>query len=227
MRRNQKIAVGEFYHLYNRGNRGEFIFFEEADRIRFLFLILYLQLPLFPSNSDYHEKLYRKHGVFYLQTNRRSIQAALCKRGVALVAFALMPNHFHLIVQVKRGDGISKYMQRVQNAYTRYLNTKQHKKGHLFESAYRCLQVRNKEELLYLSALIHRNPKELREWRGKEDQYPFSSRADYVRGNRWGELLSPEAVLDQLDSQNAYKAFVETHVQKRSGKLGEEHMMED
>lgn len=226
--RKEKIAAGEYYHLYNRGNHGEFIFLDEADRIRFLFLILYLQLPLPFANNDYHANLFRRHGVFYLHANREAITVALPKRHIDLISFALMPNHFHLVVCAREDAGISKYMQRVLNAYTKYFNTKHNKKGHLFEGPYHLVHVKSNVQLLHLSAYVHRNPREIREWKNKEERYPYSSFPDYVGESRWGELLVPKIILEQFKSGDDYKRFVETSSAKTTGeRLDDIHLIED
>ena len=228
MMRKEKPAAGVYYHLYNRGVRQEPIFLENADRIRFLFLMLYCQLPLPLTDNDYHAKLFQKHGSFYLHANREQVNAALPLRRVELVNFCLMPNHFHITVLAKQDDGISKYMQRALNAYTKYFNIKHKKTGHLFQGPYQLVRVKNNDQLLHLSAYIHRNPRELREWKNKEADYSFSSLSDYTSKNRWGELLKPGIVLEQFKSGDDYKKFVETSSAKTiENKLEKEHQFEE
>lgn len=265
MMRREKPVAGTYYHLYNRGVRQEPIFLENSDRIRFLFLLLYCQLPLPLSNNEYHANLFEKHGSFYLHANRDQILAALSSRRVELVNFCLMPNHFHLSVlartnfpierggraarkiasagkdsdmrdaseenlhgRAKEESGIPKYMQRALNAYTKYFNIKHKKTGHLFQGPYQLVRVKNNDQLLHLSAYIHRNPRELREWRGREFDYPHSSLQDFVGENRWGELLKPDIVLGQFKSGSDYKRFVETSSAKTlENKLEKEHQFEE
>ena len=228
------MCVGEYYHLYNRGVRHENIFFEKADYIRFIFLLLYCQLPSPLANNDYHSRLFEAHGAFYMYANREQIRSALLKRRVELVNFCLMPNHFHLTVRACEDSGVSKYMQRVLNAYTKYFNIRHKKTGHLFEGPYGAVRVKSDTQLLHLSAYIHRNPRSLPEWRNKEDRYPYSSLPDYVGKNRWGELLKDDIVLGQFskDEPNlriqSYKKFIETSSAKAiESKLDDEHLRAD
>jgi putative transposase len=131
-------------------------------------------------------------------------------RYVELVVFALMQNHFHLIVHEFQEGGISQYMQRALNSYTKYFNTKYGKSGHLFQGPYQIIHIKNNEQLLHLSAYAHRNPREIAQWNNKEHLFPWSSYQDYIKENRWGELLKHQIITEQFSSPEDYRNFVET-----------------
>ncbi len=142
---------------------------------------------------------------------------------VELISFTFMPNHFHITAcEVKEG-GISKYMQRAQESYTKYFNAKYGKSGHLFQGPFQIVHIENNEQLLHLSAYIHRNPREINQWKNKENQYPWSSYQDYVNENRWGELLKREIILSQFSNIKEYEEFVETSGAKLE--LDEKHFI--
>lgn len=179
MMRKIKISIGEYYHIYNRENNKQSIFFEERDWIRFLFLIFHFQSSVnFPQVGRLVSN-FVKHRVFDIGGDE--MKKLLKNRYVELISFALMPNHFHLIVGELKEGGISQYMQRIQNAYTKYFNTKYKKSGHLFQGPFRIVRIEDNEQLLHLSAYIHRNPRETKQWRNKESNYPWSSFQDYVK----------------------------------------------
>ena len=67
-----------------------------------------------------------------------------------------------------------------------------------------------KDDILYLSAYIHRNPRDIKEWKNREHKYPWSSFQDCIGENRWGELLVPDIFLNQFSSKGAYQDFVDT-----------------
>lgn len=127
-----------------------------------------------------------------------------------------MPNHFHLLVREKTddGSGVPRYLQRIQTGYAKYFNTKYKKRGHLFQGAFRAIPVESDEQLLYLSAYIHRNPRELKNWKDKEERYPWSSYQDLTKNNRWGELLKPAVILNQFPSADKYYDFLKTSTAK-------------
>ncbi|MGB3921765.1 MAG: transposase [Minisyncoccia bacterium] len=217
--RSIRIAPGEHYHICNRGTRKQAIFHAIGDYVRFLFLILYFQSPVVFSNIGRHANWFVKHRVFNINVEDR--KEVVYKRRVELVAFCLMPNHFHLLVKEIEDGGIASYMQRVLNSYTKYYNRKYQKSGHLFQGPYRAIHVKTNEQLLYLSTYIHRNPRELAGWKNKEDQYVWSSYQDFIKDNRWDELIQPGIIDEQFKNKDGYQKFVESSTAKSlEGELG-------
>lgn len=208
------FAEGEYYHIYNRGAHKDNIFLNDIDRKRFLFSILYYQAPIPFENIKRIVEGYRQDSGF--PVNNRKLEVVLENRAVELVCFCLMPNHFHLIVREVLPGGISAYMQRVQVAHTKYMNTKYEMSGHVFEDRFNSVHIKDNNQLLYLSAYIHRNPRELRQWKDKEFVYPWSSLQDYTEVNRWGGLLASDIIAEQfeLTENSNYKDFVETSTSK-------------
>jgi len=204
--RNIKIAPGEYYHIFNRGMSKQLIFHDDTDRVRFLFLILYFQSPTTFINIGRPVKSFIKHSVFDIDTEQTVIE----DRFVELTSFCLMPNHFHLIVKEVEENGISRYMQRVLNSYTKYYNTRYKKSGHLFQGPYKAVHVKNNNQLLYLSCYIHRNPRELKEWLNKEIDYTWSSYQDCVKKNRFEGLLVSDIINQQFKNKKEYNEFVKT-----------------
>jgi putative transposase len=205
--RKEKIVQDEYYHILNRGNGKQSIFLEERDTIRFLFSILYFQSPINLFNISRQVNYFTKHQEFKISEN--VIKEILSNRYVELVAFILMPNHFHLILKEAGENGISKYMQRILNSHTKYFNTKNKISGHLFQGPFKSIHIEDDPQLLYLSAYIHNNIKDLKGWVGKEDAYPWSSFQDYIGKNRWGDLLKTNIIKKQFPDNNRYKSFIE------------------
>jgi putative transposase len=144
------------------------------------------------------------------KTDEISIDKIEKNRYVELVNISLMPNHFHLLVKEIEEGGISRYMQRVLNSYTKYFNTKYGKSGHLFQGPYKIVHIETNEQLLYLSAYIHRNPRSLEKWKNKESKYPWSSFQDCLGENRWGNLLKHDIVTGQFSIPSDYREYVNT-----------------
>lgn len=210
--RRTEFAPGERYHLCVRGNNKQIIFRSRADYARFLFLILHLQSE---QNFVNISRLVRK----YLETGNWGVDVetklqVVTNRYVTLEAFALMDNHVHLAVKEDQELGITRYMQRVLTAYAKYVNTKYEMVGHVFQSPYRAVYIDDNDQLLYLSTYIHRNSRELPGVAGKEHEYEWSSYQDYLGPNRFGALLDPSLVLDQFDSSQDYRDFVDTSIAK-------------
>ena len=201
-----RIAPGEHYHIFNRAVNKQIIFHDISDYFRFLFLILYLQSPII------FQQLGRKVKEFVQSRalDRGEEDKIIKKRRVELVAFCIMPNHFHLIVKELEEGGITAYMQRGLTAYSKYYNTKYDKSGHVFQGPYKVVHITDNRQLLYLSAYIHRNPREIVKWFRKEDQYQWSSYQDFIGENRWGKLILPDIIIGQFKNKAEYKNFVKT-----------------
>ncbi|KKU05641.1 MAG: hypothetical protein UX07_C0014G0012 [Parcubacteria group bacterium GW2011_GWA2_45_30] len=214
--RKVQFAPEEHYHIFNRGNNKQPIFQNNKDRIRFLFLLLHNQAPVHFINLSRQVSYFVKHRVFNISD--AEVNKIATKRYVELENFVLMPNHFHMTVFEKEEGGISRYMQRILNGYTKYFNTKYQKVGHLFQGPFKAVHVEDNRQLLYLSAYIHRNPRELQDWNNKEISFPWSSYQDYAEKNRWGNLLKSEVILSQFSDKTEYKNFVETSGAKEMNK---------
>ena len=208
--RRVEFGIGEYYHIYNRGNNKQKIFIDKRDWVRFLFLILYFQ----SSSTTSFNNLGRPVSSFLKNMSfgisQKITEEVIRDRYAELTAFALMENHFHLIVRENKENGISRYMQRVLNSYTKYFNTKYGHSGHLFQGPFKSVHIKNNEQLLHLSAYIHRNPTEIKEWKDKEDKYFWSSYQDYLGNNRWNGLLENKIIVEQFPRQFEYKNFVKT-----------------
>jgi len=208
--RNIRIAPGEHYHLYNRGMAKQAIFLDESDYARFLFCLLYFQSETTFNNIGYYTSFFKRHKKFNLSNDTMS--KIISTRSVELVNYCLMPNHFHITVLEISEKGIANYMQRVLNSYTKYFNTKRKRSGHLFQGPYQAVHIEDNEQLLHLSAYIHKNPKEM----GSKDllNYFWSSYQDYVIENRWHDFLKPNIILEQFESKDEYVDFVKTSTAK-------------
>ncbi|OGZ99804.1 MAG: hypothetical protein A3C07_02200 [Candidatus Sungbacteria bacterium RIFCSPHIGHO2_02_FULL_47_11] len=205
--RTTRIALGEYYHIFDRGNNKQQIFTDKRDWIRFLFLIIHLQSPITFQNIGRQVSSFVKNRAFNI--SQEEIKEIVENRSVELINFSLMPNHFHTTIQETKEGGISAYMQRVLCGYTKYFNTRYEKSGHVFQGPFKAVHITTNEQLLYLSAYIHRNPKELSQWKNKEHLFPWSSYRDYTEENRWGGLLKYEVITKQIPRGKEYKKFVE------------------
>lgn len=205
--RKEKIIQNEYYHVLNRGNNKQPIFKDKRDWIRLLFLILYFQSPVTLRNISRQVSYFAEHKKFNPPEN--TIKEIINSRCIELVAFTLMPNHFHLILYELKEGGISNYMKRILGGYTKYFNTKNEVSGHLFQGPFKAVHIKDDPQLIYLSAYIHRNIREVEKWAGKEHFFPYSSFKDYLEENRWGKLLKTDIIRDQFSDTEKYKLFVE------------------
>ena len=204
--RKTPISPGEYYHILNRGNDKQNIFRDDRDRVRFLFLLLYLQGEDSFPNAGRVVTHFVRHRVFNIDPE--TIKKIADRKRTELVSFILMPNHFHLLVGERSEGGIARHMQRVLNAYTKYFNTRYKRSGHLFQGPYRAVHLKDNDQLLYTSAYIHRNCRTLPDWKNKEKLYPWSSLQDYITKDRWSGLLEKELIQEQFPNPNEYEKWI-------------------
>jgi REP element-mobilizing transposase RayT len=178
-----KFVEGEYYHLYNRGVDKRNVFTEPKEYKRFL---AYLYMLNSSRGNVRPSDFFRTNKL----EDAFEIEREDCL--VALGAFCLMPNHFHLYATPLTENGISKFMQRLETAYTKYFNEKHNRTGALFGSTFKAEHVSSDRYARYLFSYIHLNPAKLRdrqwktrkpnEWRQLKkyvQTYPYSSCREY------------------------------------------------
>ncbi len=204
--RIEPIIKNTYYHVYNRGVLKQIIFLQKTDYIRFLFLLIYNQSPTQLDQTNRYVTKFLKTNSFSVPLEKQ--QEIVSTSYVKILNFCIMPNHFHIALQTTQDGGLSKYMHRVCNAYGKYFNLKYEKSGHVFQGQYRARIIDDENDLTYLSAYIHLNPREIPGWKNKETDYPWSSFQDYTN-NRWGDLLHTTDILDRFSSKHlSYTDYV-------------------
>ena len=114
------------------------------------------------------------------------------KFGVAIHAYVLMPNHFHLLATPETEDGMPLMMQAVGRRYVRFFNDTQARSGTLWEGRYRSTLIQTDRYLLACMAYFDLNPVRAGMVREAAD-YAWSSHAHYI-GQRDDEIVSPHSL---------------------------------
>jgi putative transposase len=128
---------------------------------------------------------------------------------VDILAYCLMPTHYHLMVYLKTDDLSAGVMQPFGVSYTKAINRQQGRVGPLFQGPFQAAWVDENSYMLHLSRYIHMNPVAAGLVTRPED-WAFSSYRDYI-GLRDGTLPVPDVVLSQFPSRQTYRAFVESY----------------
>ena len=148
MTRKTILAPEEYYHIYNRGVDKRVIFLDTADHQYFLAL-LYL------SNS---RKSFIVSNIAKTHPREEFFDVDREDHLVAIGAYCLMPNHFHILIKENVEGGTSLFMQKLSTAYTMYFNAKYERTGALFQGTFKAKHIDNDRYLKYLYAYIHLNP---------------------------------------------------------------------
>lgn len=214
--RKVPLVEGEYYHIYNRGNNKQLIFLDDEDKDRFIKL-LYL------CNSD--KRINFKEDIIQSKISAWDFEQG--NKLVAIGAWVLMPNHFHLylIALPKQGFGkieknnISDFMVKLCTAYAKYFNKKYCRTGSLFEGKFKSVNVNDEVQAKYLFSYIHLNPIKLIQSDWKENginnkgeainflnNYKWSSYQDYLLLKRKeGIILSKEKFPNYFEDPNIFK----------------------
>lgn len=130
---------------------------------------------------------------------------------VEIICFVLMPNHFHLMLRQTADGGITTYLRHMTNSYTKFINTKYHRPGPLFQGEFKAVRIDTDEQLMHVSRYIHLNPYVSSVVREKDlRSYSWSSLPVYL-GKLVIPYLSPGIVLNHFSSKQPYEAFVFDH----------------
>jgi REP element-mobilizing transposase RayT len=132
---------------------------------------------------------------------------------IDILAYCLMPTHYHLMVTLKTDDLGTRLMQPFSVSYTKAINRQQERVGPLFQGPFRAVWVDEDSYMMHLSRYIHLNPVTAGLVTRPED-WAFSSYRDYV-GLRDGTLPVIDVVLSQFPSRQAYREFVESYQEDR------------
>ena len=149
------FSEGEYYHVYNRGVDKRDIYLDNADRLRF--------------NRLLHIANSTKPVVYKLVQRLPLDKVEVGERLVAIGAYCLMPNHFHLLVKEIKEGGITSFMEKLMTGYSKYFNKRNNRTGALFQGRFKAEHVDRDEYLKYLYAYIHLNPVKLidSDWKEK------------------------------------------------------------
>lgn len=168
----RNFLVGSIYHVINRGVEKRDIFIKGQDYSRF---ILGLELLNNVSSGVDIWKLVARKNQTTNQSNKLAqrggrggsvppLAVALAaerlkpRRALTeILAFALMPNHYHLILRETAKAGISEFMKKL-GGYTTYFNNQYQRVGPLFQSRYKAVEVSTDEQAKVLFNYVHANP---------------------------------------------------------------------
>ena len=131
--------------------------------------------PIFATQADY-------------QTLLDALHENAQKYKVAIHAYVLMPNHFHLLATPESADGLPLMMQAIGRRYVRWFNTAQRRTGTLWEGRYKSTVLDARQYLLPCMVYLDLNPVRAGLAAGAAD-YPWSSHAHYT-GQRTDKCIT-------------------------------------
>lgn len=188
---------GGYYHVFNRGCDKRPISLDVKDTKRIL-----KSFALFNTVSP---------AISIFNTDGRR-QYAVTKRNntrlVTIVAYCVLPNHFHLILQQKVEGGVSEFMKRL-GGYTSYFNKRHKRTGVLFQGKYKSKHIKTTEYFLHLSVYVHLNYKVHPKYAEKKRDPRIATSYDSLGLPHGDGFSDPKEILRHYKSVGEYKIQAE------------------
>lgn len=126
--------------------------------------------------------------------------------GANVIAYCLMPNHYHFLIQQSTEKALSKWLRKIFVGYSQSVNKQQNRSGTLFEGRPKHNAIEKEEYLDHLMWHIHTNPVTA----GivtRPEQWKFSNYLECV-GKRNGKMFDSDFVRQRYGSFSEYEKFI-------------------
>lgn len=204
--RKTPLVENQVYHIFSKSIAGFKIFKNKKEFTRFLNLLYFYQFKNLSIRFSWYLDYLKGARKFLHLKNKFQDKNKL----VDIICYCLMPTHFHLILKQLKPKGISIFMAKALNSYTRYFNLKFKRKGPLWEGRFKSVLIKNDEQLLHLTRYIHLNPVTA-VLVNKPENWEFSSYREYLAvDNKKKQISKFESLIDV--NPVSYKKFVENRI---------------
>ncbi|MEK7581894.1 MAG: transposase [Patescibacteria group bacterium] len=215
--RTGMMTIDSYVHVCNRGVRKMPIYRQKSDLWRMVFNLFYLNSVYVSENwvreLEKEDKDAISHFVWLPKWGER-------EQLVKIIAYTIVPNHFHLLLKEVVEGGISRFMHKHSMGYAKYINTKYKESGSLFQGRFKSKTINSDEYFRYVAVYIMvKNTMELYpnggiagavknfehawEW---AVEYPFSSLAEYA-GKRHFPIVEKDLLGELFQNPREFKAF--------------------
>jgi len=206
----------EIYHVLNRGVDKRKIFLDKKDYLRFIH-------DLYEFNDEEPAGAVFYYFNKYLDVRRPNIVEKK-RRGriVDLLAFCLMPNHYHLLLIPKKSEYLTLFMKKLNGGYAKYFNEKYQRIGALFERRFKRVLIKSERHFIHILYYIHSNPLDLKysDWRKRIlknyeealkflEEYRWSSHLDYLGIKNFPSVTQRKFLLDFFGGERGYEESIE------------------
>ena len=125
---------------------------------------------------------------------------------LAIIAYCLMPNHYHFLVRQDGEISAGELPKRVFGGYSRAVNKRYGWSGTLFEGRFNAKAVTTDAHLIHLCRYVHANP--IKDGLVEQlDEWPYSNYLEWM-GQRRGTLVDHQFIKDMFGNAASYRAFV-------------------
>lgn len=222
MLRKEKFAPGEYYHIYNRTLFNIPVFKDAKNCARLMQAFLLANSTKSSQAFEYIRNNSKPTTVVGLIDKALEI-ARNGEKLVDVLCYAIMPNHYHILLKENIENGITNFVHRCNISVAKYINTKTERRGPLFESLFKSKHIAKNDYLLHLSLYIHLNPLDFlvgKQWRehkiknwnqnrNKLINYPYSSLKNFLDATYENKIISgTEIITEQFKDAKEYESFL-------------------
>lgn len=199
--RKERLENNYYYHVFSRSISKYIVFNNVEDYSRIIEI-----LNLYRYANFSHR--YSKYIQLDTQTQINVMESLKSKNDllVEVVAYCIMPTHIHLIIKQIQNGGVSHYMAKVLNSYSRYFNVKHKRNGPLWAGRFKSVLVSNDNQLIHLTRYIHLNPTSAGIIK-KPEQWVYSSYKEYTSPCFAGQKICNFKNLIDMNNKE-YQKFV-------------------
>lgn len=210
--RKDIFVNGGFYHIFNKTiDKRDIFLLNDISQI-FLRLIVYYR----SCSSRIRFSHYRRLPLLIRKAIDKKIKNKKSYK-VEVLAYCLMPNHFHFLLKQKRDNGIIRFMSDILNSITRFYNKKYERSGPLFLTQFKSKMIRGQEQLIHTSRYIHLNPYSGNMVKSAKEieVYDLSSFREYITDVTI-KCCDTEFILDLFQkNRKRYKEFVYANAKRQ------------
>jgi len=209
-------------HVLNRGVDKRKIFLDTQNYFRFIH-------DLFEFNDEdsvnttFHvfKRKYNDNDVRHRNIGNVEGERKQRKMLVDILAFCLMPNHYHLLLTPRVQNGIALFIKKLNGGYAKYFNAKYERSGALFQGKYKRVIIKDEAHFIHLPYYIHLNALDLiaPEWRERKlnnfakamkflNSYRWSSHLDYLGKKNFPSITQREFLLDFFGGHEGYGSSI-------------------
>lgn len=185
------FVSGQYYHVYNRGVDKRTVFLRYGHYKRFIATMS----SILNTGSATPRPHYNQSLALKLKVN--------------IIAYCLMPNHYHFLIKQLTGNGITEFMHKIDTSYTKYINLNLKRSGRLFENTFKAKLIDNEPLFIHTARYIHLNPVIARLTPSLE-LWPWSSYLETI-GKRDPSFCTISEILQYFsknEPQKQYENFV-------------------
>lgn len=203
--RTYPLVTNNIYHVFNKSLDHKKIF-ENTTSNLFLQIVRYYRstYSTFLRFSNFEEL------PIELKLQQENKIKDIGSFSISILAYCIMPTHYHFLLRQNQDKGISKFISQIQNSFTKYFNFKYQHEGPIFLHTFRSQPILSEEQLKHISRYIHLNPYSSKLLNEVEEieKYPWSSFSEYLKQND-SNLSQPENILSFFnENKERYRAFV-------------------